>query len=154
MQTQSIWPLQRWLIAANISHKDPEKKRTVVPRLKHWMAGHGHTTINYHSVKRNAGSPASYLLKKGGTESLVQRPRSFLHWQPCGWGYRKTGALWLLHEYTPIEKLCSVNRWNPRKNGAGQVFLTANSGLIAPSVLWSPIVALTVSALTSLYTML
>lgn len=96
------------------------------------MAGHGHTTINYHSVKRNAGSPASYLLKKGGTESLVQRPSSFLHWQPCGWGYRKAGALWLLHEYTPIEKLCSVNRWNPRKNGAGQVFLTANSGLIAP----------------------
>lgn len=46
-------------------------------------------------------------------------------------GSEGTDAHWELHEYTRIEKLCSVNRWNQRKNRAVQSFLIAVCGPIA-----------------------
>lgn len=46
-------------------------------------------------------------------------------------GSEGTDAHWELHEYTRIEKLCSVSRWNQRKNRAVQSFLIAVCGPIA-----------------------
>lgn len=90
-----------------------------------------------------------------GSESLVHRaPLILALTAALRRLYSETGALWLLHEYTPIGKLCSVNRWNPRKNRAGQVFLTTRLRLNSPSSsLLFPIAGMTVPDLTSVYNM-
>lgn len=51
--------------------------------------------------------------KEGEREQqvLVQRAPAHSCTDSRAWcGYREAGALWVLHEYTPIGKLCSVNR--------------------------------------------
>lgn len=75
MQTRLFWPLKRWLIAANISHNNPEKENSSSPfKILECQVMVIQLSVNYHSFKRNAAALCLTYREKERVraESLVQ----------------------------------------------------------------------------------